>query len=87
MTRIRRLSLMLSAAVVVALASVSVAAAAPPSTLPAIPVDAYGQTLLTQIMEVASDVLPWAAVFTAVGIGFAFLKGWIGRRKASSVAR
>lgn len=61
-------------------------ATGPPSTLPAIPVDAYGSTLLTQVMAVATTVLPWAAAFTAVAIGFGFLKGYIGRRKATSIS-
>lgn len=83
----RKLSLLLGLVVVGALVLVPAALAAPPSSLPAIPVDAYANALLTHIMAVATTVLPWAGAFTALAIGFAFLKGWIGRRKASSVAR
>jgi len=50
------------------------------------PISSYGDTLSSQILSVATTVLPYAAVFTALGIGFAFLKGWVGRRKATSIA-
>lgn len=83
----RKLTLMLGLVVVAALTLVPMAFAAPPSTLPAVPVDAYANAMLTHIVAVATTVLPWAGAFTALAIGFAFLKGWIGRRKASSIAR
>lgn len=55
-------------------------------TVPTVDPSGYGDTLLANIGTQLSAVLPYAAAFTAFAIGVAFIKGWIGRRKATQVA-
>jgi hypothetical protein len=69
-----------------ALAAVATAGATGP-TVPTVDPSAYGDTLLSNVGTQLSAVLPYAAAFTAFAIGVGFIKGWIGRRKATSVSR
>lgn len=55
-------------------------------TVPTVDPSGYGDTLLSNIGTQLGAVLPYAAAFTAFAIGVAFIKGWIGRRKATQVA-
>jgi hypothetical protein len=74
--------LMVSGASLVAAGS---ALAAGP-TVPTVDPSGYGSTLLSNIGTQLAAVLPYAAAFTAFAIGVAFIKGWIGRKKATQVA-
>lgn len=65
-----------------ALMVVSVAGAV---TVPTIPVDAYGSSLLTSLASSIGQVLPYAAAVTAFAIGVGMLKRWLGHRKATRV--
>jgi hypothetical protein len=56
-------------------------------TVPTVDPSAYGDTLLSNLSAQLTAVLPYAAAFTAFAIGVGFIKGWIGRRKATSVAK
>jgi hypothetical protein len=56
-------------------------------TVPTVDPSGYGDTLLSNIGTQLAAVLPYAAAFTAFAIGVAFIKGWIGRKKATQVAR
>jgi hypothetical protein len=56
-------------------------------TVPTVDPSAYGDTLLSNIGTQLAAVLPYAAAFTAFAIGVGFIKGWIGRKKATQVAR
>lgn len=68
------------------LAVVGIASATGP-TVPTVDPSGYGDTLLANIGTQLAAVLPYAAAFTAFAIGVAFIKGWIGRKKATQVAR
>jgi hypothetical protein len=68
----------LASLVVVAVASASV-------TVPAVPVSAYGDQLLTSLGTSIAAVLPYAAGITAFAIGVGMLRRWLGHRKATSV--
>jgi hypothetical protein len=72
-------------AVVALMAAVPAFAVGP--TVPTVDPSAYGDTLLSNIGTQLAAVLPYAAAFTAFAIGVGFIKGWIGRRKATSVSR
>jgi hypothetical protein len=78
----KRYTLMLSVMVLGALAFAATAGATAsvPDLEPA--VAAYGDTILDNLVDALSAVLPYAAVFTVVGIGVTVLKRWIGRRSA-----
>jgi len=54
-------------------------------TVPAVPVSAYGSSLLTAVADVIGDILPYAAAITAFAIGVGMLKRWLGHRKATRV--
>lgn len=69
-----------------ALAGASSALAVGP-TVPTVDPSAYGDTLLSNVGTQLAAVLPYAAAFTAFAIGVGFIKGWIGRRKATSLGR
>lgn len=66
-----------------ALTAVSVASAS--VVVPAVPVDAYGSSLLSQLGTQITAVLPYAAGITAFAIGVGMLKRWLGHRKATHV--
>jgi len=82
MTR-KRFALVLAIVGVLALMVVGVAGAA--VTVPAIPVDAYGGSLLSSLATAIGQVLPYAAAITAFAIGVGMLKRWLGHRKATRV--
>lgn len=67
-------------------ASMVVAGDAMAVTVPTVDPSGYGSTLLSNIGSQLAAVLPYAAAFTAFAIGVAFIKGWIGRKKATQVA-
>ena len=67
-------------------AGTSLAATGTP-TVPTVDPSGYGDVLLANIGTQLAAVLPYAAAFTAFAIGVGFIKGWIGRRKATSVSR
>ena len=54
-------------------------------TVPAIPVDAYGDTLLSGLATAVGAVLPYAAAITAFAIGVGMIRRWLGSRKATKV--
>ncbi len=82
---LKRLSISLGAVAAIAALAVTSAFATGP-TVPTVDPSAYGDTLLSNIGTQLSAVLPYAAAFTAFAIGVGFIKGWIGRRKATSVS-
>lgn len=83
---LKRLGLSLVGVSAIAVVGVTSAFAVGP-TVPTVDPSAYGDTLLSNIGTQLSAVLPYAAAFTAFAIGVGFIKGWIGRRKATQVAR
>jgi hypothetical protein len=54
-------------------------------TVPAVPVDAYGDSLLSSLASAIAQILPYAAAITAFAIGVGMLKRWLGHRKATRV--
>jgi hypothetical protein len=55
--------------------------------MPTLPINSYGDTLLTAITNVLGQVWPYAAVFTGVGLAVIAVKSWIGRRNATHAVR
>jgi hypothetical protein len=86
MMLLKRLGLSLAGVSAIAVVGVTSAMATTP-TVPTVDPSAYGDTLLSNIGTQLSAVLPYAAAFTAFAIGVGFIKGWIGRRKATQVSR
>jgi len=80
----RKLLFALGFAALAALMVVGVAGAT--VTVPTVDPSAYGDTILSNLSAQLSAVLPYAAAFTVFAIGVGFIKGWIGRKKATSVA-
>lgn len=78
----RKLSLMLG---VVAIAALFVVPAAFAQTVPAIPVDEYGDSLLSSLASAIGQIFPYAAAITAFAIGVGMVKRWLGHRKATRV--
>lgn len=76
--------LILSVASVSMLAMVVVSSALA-VTVPAVPVAAYGNTLLDGLVDALTAILPYAAGITAFAIGVGMLRRWLGHRKATSV--
>jgi hypothetical protein len=72
---------------VAATSLIATGAALAAPTVPTVDPSGYGDTLLANIGTQLAAVLPYAAAFTAFAIGVAFIKGWIGRKKATQVAR
>lgn len=70
---------------VVALSALAVAGSALAVTVPEVPVDAYGDTLLDGLVSAITDVLPYAAAITAFAIGVGMIRRWLGSRKATRV--
>jgi hypothetical protein len=54
-------------------------------TVPAVPVSAYGNSLLDGLVQALTSILPFAAAITAFAIGVGMLKRWLGHRKATKV--
>ena len=79
---LRRFGLTLA---VVALSALAVASSALAVTVPDVPVDAYGNALLTGLASAVADVLPYAAAITAFAIGVGMIRRWLGSRKATRV--
>jgi hypothetical protein len=79
---VKRFTLALSA---VALVALMVATSAMAVTVPAIPVDEYGDSLLSSLATAIGQVLPYAAAITAFAIGVGMLRRWLGHRKATRV--
>jgi hypothetical protein len=71
--------------VVVAGAVASMATSAFAVTVPAIPVNAYGDSLLSGLATAVTDVLPYAAAITAFAIGVGMIRRWLGSKKATRV--
>src|SRR3954447_20270391 len=82
---LKRLSLAIAGSAVAALSVVAVAGATAP-VVPTVDPSAYGDTLLSNVGAQLTAVLPYAAAFTAFAIGVGFIKGWIGRKKATSIS-
>lgn len=82
MKRMRKLYV-LGFVVVVALVVTAVASATP--VVPAVPVAAYGDSLLSSLATAIGNVLPYAAAITAFAIGVGMLKRWLGHRKATRI--
>lgn len=78
----KRLSLLL---VVVSVSALALASSALAVTVPAIPVDDYGDALLSGLATAITQVLPYAAAVTAFAIGVGMIKRWLGHRKATKV--
>lgn len=70
---------------VVALSAFALASSALAVTVPAVPVDAYGDTLLSGLASAIGDVLPYAAAITAFAIGVGMIRRWLGSKKATRV--
>jgi len=81
----RKMLLALGFAALTALMVAGVAGAT--VTVPTVDPSAYGDTILSNLSAQLSAVLPYAAAFTAFGIGVSFIKGWIGRKKATQTAK
>jgi hypothetical protein len=79
---LKRFSLTLVAVVAFATVFVGQALAV---TVPNVPVSAYGGTLLEELGDAITAILPYAAGITAFAIGVGMLKRWLGHRKATSV--
>lgn len=73
------------ALVVMAALSLMVASAAFAVTVPSIPVDDFGDALLSGLATAIGQVLPYAAAVTAFAIGVGMIRRWLGHRKATSV--
>jgi hypothetical protein len=54
-------------------------------TTPNVPVAAYGDSLLSGLVQALTSILPYAAAITAFAIGVGMLKRWLGHRKATRV--
>jgi len=78
----KRLSLLL---LVVSVSALALASSALAVTVPAIPVDDYGDALLSGLATAVSAVLPYAAAVTAFAIGVGMIRRWLGARKATKV--
>jgi hypothetical protein len=54
-------------------------------TVPAVPVDEYGDSLLTSLAAAIGQIFPYAAAITAFAIGVSMVRRWLGHRKATKV--
>jgi hypothetical protein len=81
----RRFLISLSAVTAFATVLVGQALATSHIVVPAVPVAAYGQSLLSELADAITAVLPYAAAITAFAIGVGMLRRWLGHRKATSV--
>jgi hypothetical protein len=80
--RLKAFGLMVAVAALVALLVVPAAFA---QTVPAIPVDEYGDSLLSSLATAIGAIFPYAAAITAFAIGVGMVKRWLGHRKATRV--
>jgi hypothetical protein len=82
----RRFIVSLTGVVLVSLVVVQVALAVHGGPhAPAVPVGAYGDSLLTALGSAVADVFPYAAAITAFAIGVGLVRRWLGARKATKV--
>lgn len=79
---VKRLSLMVAGISVLML---MVATSAMAVTVPAVPVNEYGNSLLTSLADAIGDIFPYAAAITAFAIAVGMVKRWLGHRKATRV--
>jgi hypothetical protein len=79
----KRKMIVLAAMAVLALVVAGIASATP--VVPAVPVAAYGDSLLSSLATAIGNVLPYAAAITAFAIGVGMLKRWLGHRKATRI--
>ncbi len=70
---------------VMAVSALVFAGAALAQTVPAVPVDSYGNALLSGLATAVGNVLPYAAAITAFAIGVGMIRRWLGARKATSI--
>jgi hypothetical protein len=80
---VRKFMLSITVGVLTSLIVVASALAVP--VLPAVPVAAYGDSILSGLATAIGDVLPYAATVTAFAIGVGMIRRWLGHRKATSV--
>ncbi len=69
----------------VALGALFVVPAAFAQTVPAVPVDEYGDALLSSLATAIGTIFPYAAAITAFAIAVGMVKRWLGHRKATRV--
>ena len=69
----------------VALVALVVVPAAFAQTVPAVPVDSYGDALLSSLATAIGAIFPYAAAITAFAIAVGMVKRWLGHRKATRV--
>jgi len=79
----KRFGLALAVAAMGALIAVAVAGAA--VSVPAVPVSAYGDSILTGLGTAVASIFPYAAGVTVFAIGVGIVRRWLGHRKATSV--
>jgi len=82
MTRMRSFLLLVA---VTALGALVLSGSALAVTVPSVPVDAYGDSLLTSLASAIADIFPYAAAITAFAIAVGMVKRWLGHRKATRV--
>ena len=70
---------------VVALSALLVTNAALAVTIPDVPVEDYGDSLLAGLVQALTAIFPYAAAITAFAIGVGMVKRWLGHRKATRV--
>lgn len=71
--------------VVTSLALLVVGTAGATITVPTIPVNDYGDALLSGLASAVAQVFPYAAAITAFAIGVGLVRRWLGHRKATRV--
>lgn len=54
-------------------------------SVPAVPVDSYGDALLSSLATAIGAIFPYAAAITAFAIAVGMVKRWLGHRKATRV--
>jgi len=82
-TTVKRFTLSLAATALAALTVVAVAGAT--VTVPAVPVDDYGDALLSGLGTQLTAIFPYAAGVTVFAIGVGMVRRWLGHRKATKV--
>jgi hypothetical protein len=71
--------------VVAAFGALLLSGAALAVTVPAVPVAAYGDSLLASLATAIGTIFPYAAAITAFAIAVGMVKRWLGHRKATRV--
>lgn len=78
----KRLGLTLT---VTALGALAVASSAFAVTVPTVPVDDYGDAVLSGLSTQLVAIFPYAAAITVFAIGVGMVKRWLGHRKATRI--